>query len=241
MTTIVSMWSGPRNISTTMMRAFEHRADTAAIDEPFYASYLARSGADHPYREETLAAQPNRFDDVVKWIETPPADGSPVLFLKHIAFHLPEDTALDFLFRHRNFLLIRDPRAMVASYSKKFEDVSPIVQSYEIERRILDELSARGLPCPVVDAADVLAAPEVVLRKLCASLGLEFNAAMLSWPAGQRGCDGVWAPHWYDAVWSSTGFNSPVEKPVDLSARLEAVADACMANYQVLHSQRLTV
>ncbi|MCA8889386.1 MAG: hypothetical protein KDA46_11190, partial [Parvularculaceae bacterium] len=197
MTTIVSMWSGPRNISTTMMRAFENRADATAIDEPFYASYLARSGADHPYREETLAAQPASFDDVVKWIETPPADASPVLFLKHIAFHLPDRADLGFIRRHRNFLLIRDPRAMVASYSKKFEDISPIVRSYEIERRILDELTADGLPCPIVDAADVLAAPEAVLRKLCAGLGLEFDPAMLAWPAGRRDCDGVWAPHWY--------------------------------------------
>ncbi|MEZ5895673.1 MAG: hypothetical protein R3C51_04665 [Parvularculaceae bacterium] len=240
MTTIISMWSGPRNISTTMMRAFENRADATAIDEPFYASYLARSGADHPYREETLAAQPTKFGEVVKWIETQPADGSSVLFLKHIAFHLPDGADLQFIHRHRNFLLIRDPRAMVASYAKKFEDVSPIVKSYEIERRILDELTAHGLPCPVVDAADVLAAPEAVLRKLCAGLGLEFDPSMLSWPAGRRDCDGVWAPHWYDAVWASTGFNSPVEKPVELSATLETVADECMANYRFLHSKRLT-
>jgi hypothetical protein len=240
MAQIISMWSGPRNISTTMMRSFENRADTAAIDEPFYACYLARSGADHPYREETLAAQPHTLDGVIDWINAAPADNDAYLFLKHIAFHLPDDVDLGFIRNHRNFLLIRDPRAMVASYSKKFDDVSPIIKSYEIERRILDELTACGLPCPVVDAADILAAPEPVLRKLCAALDLVFDEAMLSWPPGPRRCDGAWAPHWYDAVWSSTGFNRSVEKPVNLTPELEAVAAACGRNYDFLHSLRLT-
>ena len=44
----IAMWSGPRNISTAMMRSFENREDTFVIDEPFYAFYLSHSGFNHP-------------------------------------------------------------------------------------------------------------------------------------------------------------------------------------------------
>jgi hypothetical protein len=210
MTTVIAMWSGPRNISTTMMRSFSSRDDMTAIDEPFYAEYLARTGADHPYREETLAAYPSSFDGVLEWIARPP--GAPALFLKHIAYHLPDDVDFSFLCGWRNFLLIRDPRAMVASFADKFEDVTPIFRSYEIELEIHDFLARKGLACPIVATEDILAAPEPMLRALCAALGLSFDPAMLSWPAGRRPEDGPWAPHWYEAVWESTGFKSPEER-----------------------------
>jgi hypothetical protein len=237
MTAVISMWSGPRNISTTMMRAFNARADTAALDEPFYAAYLARTGAEHPYREETLKAYPNSFPGVIEWIAG--SSARPLLFLKHIAYHLPEDAKFSFLNDWRNFLLIRDPRAMVASFADKFDDVSPIVRSYEIELGIFEYLTARRLPCPVVDAADILRAPEPMLRSLCAALDIEFDAAMLAWPAGPRPEDGPWAPHWYDAVRASTGFNPAVEKNLCLSNELEAVAAGAMPAYWALWERRL--
>lgn len=240
MTTIVSMWSGPRNISTTMMRSFANRADTAAIDEPFYACYLKATGADHPFRAETLAKYPNDMRGVIDWIETPPQGGEEILFLKNIAYHLPDDADLSFTVRHRNFLLIRDPRAMIASFSNKYDDTAPIIRSYEMESRMLEFLAKRGRPCPVVDAADMLTAPEPMLRALCASLEIPFDPAMLSWPAGVRPEDGPWAPHWYDAVWASTGFKPYVEKKPALSEALEAVADKATRAYQRLFSVRLT-
>jgi hypothetical protein len=232
------MWSGPRNISTTMMRSFANRPDTTAIDEPFYGHYLAGAGVDHPYREETLAVYPRTFESVLEWIAS--ARNSPMLFLKHIAYHLPDGVDFSFLKGWRNFLLIRDPRAMVASFAAKFDDVTPIVRSYELERAIHDYLTAVGLPCPVVDAADILAAPDAVLRKLCGKLGLPFTAAMLHWPPGPRHEDGPWAPHWYAAVRASTGFNPPVEKKVTLSKALEEVASRSMPAYFDLYAKRLT-
>lgn len=238
MTIIVSMWSGPRNISTTMMRSFANRSDMSAVDEPFYGAYLARANADHPYREETLAAYPRTFEDALEWIAAP--RGRPAVFLKHIAYHLPDGVDFSFLKGWRNFLLIRAPRAMVASFADKLDDVTPIVKSYEIERAIFQYLTAQGLPCPVVDAADILAAPEPVLRALCRMLGLPFSDAMLQWPAGPRIEDGPWAPHWYAAVRASTGFNPPVEKKVTLSKALEEVAAAAMPAYLDLYARRLT-
>lgn len=241
MTAIISMWSGPRNISTTMMRAFANRADMAAIDEPFYAWFLKSTGADHPYREETLAKYPNDWRGVIGWIEAPPPGGEDYLFLKHIAYHLPDDADLSFLLEHRNFLLIRDPRAMVMSFSNKYDDVTPIARSYEMELAIFEFLSARGAPCPIVDAADILKAPEPMLKALSAALEIPFDPAMLAWAPGPRPEDGPWAPHWYDAVWASTGFKPYVEKCLNLSSELEEIAERSMGAYRRLSSRRLTV
>lgn len=237
MTIVISMWSGPRNISTTMMRSFGNRADTAALDEPFYGEYLARTGAAHPYREETIAARPTTFDGVIRWIAE--ARAEPVLFLKHIAYHLPDRAGFGFLDGWRNFLLIRDPRAMVASFADKFEDVAPIVRSYEIELAILEHLTAKGLPCPVIDAADIVAAPERALRALCGALDVSFDAAMLAWAPGPRPEDGPWAPHWYAAVRSSVGFRAPEEKKIMLSSELEAVAARAASAYRRLWKRRI--
>ncbi|HNS85397.1 MAG TPA: hypothetical protein PKH09_00760 [Parvularculaceae bacterium] len=238
MTTIVSMWSGPRNISTTMMRSFAARNDALAIDEPFYATYLAASGAEHPYRRETLDDYPNEFDGVIDWIagETE----KPILFLKHIAYHLSSDQDFAFLERWRNFLLIRDPRAMVASFTNKYDDAAPIIRSYEIELRMFEHLSARGLACPIVDAADMLKAPEAMLKALCRALDIAFDPAMLAWKKGPKPEDGPWAAHWYDAVWESTGFKPYVEKTPMLDKDLEAIAAAAAAAYRRLYDERLT-
>lgn len=239
MATIISMWSGPRNISTTMMRAFANRGDTAAIDEPFYACYLKASGAEHPYRKETLAAYPSDRRAVLRWIDAPPPGGEPIVFLKHIAYHLAEDDDLGFLRSHRNFLLIRDPRAMVASFAEKFDDVRPIVRSYTMAMKIFDYLAAHGISCPVIDAADVLRSPELMLAALCDALGISFDGNMLAWAAGPRPEDGPWAPHWYDAVRSSTGFAPYVEKNPLLSPALETAAAEANDAYISLYGRRL--
>lgn len=234
--TVIAMFSGPRNISTTMMRAFENRPDTAVFDEPFYACYLKDSGAAHPMREDILAAQSADWSAIAASLREAEPTGERIQFQKNIAFHFAGGAPLDWIDGARVFHLIRDPRAMVASYAKKYADVSPIVDSYLMQRAI-DERA--GGDCPVVDAADTLRNPEGVLRALCNALGVGFDSAMLSWPAGPRDSDGVWAPHWYDAVWASTGFKPYVEKPIDLSPALEDAAAACMADYEFFHRRRL--
>lgn len=237
----ISMWSGPRNISTAMMRAFENRHDTEVLDEPFYAHYLATSHAEHPYRAEILAAYPARFDDVVAWLDEPPRAPARMRFFKHIAFHVEDDAPLDFLLRHRSFALIRRPEDMAASYARKFDDLSPIVRSYTVARRMHAYLSDHGRAFPVVASEDVLADPEGVLTGLCAALGVSFDPAMLAWPAGARDSDGPWAPHWYDAVNASTGFDAPkdIGATPTLSAKEQAAADACRDDYAFLHAMRV--
>lgn len=240
-TTYIAMWSGPRNISTTMMRSFENRGDTDVIDEPFCASYLKRTGANHPYREQTLDAQPNTYNQAVSWALQPNKGGQLIKFQKHIAYHVEPAANFDWLLKTKCFLLIRDPRLMIASYANKSDDVEPIARSFQIERLIADFLDQNQRSCPIVDASDILRNPESMLRKLCASLAISFDPAMLSWPSGRRPSDGAWAPHWYSAVESSTGFRPYTNKTVNLSPGLEAIAAGCMDDYNTLFERRLVI
>lgn len=230
----IAMFSGPRNISTTLLRSFENRADTRVFDEPFYAAYLRRSGADHPMREEILRAHES---DPVRVARMLAREGAAAIsFEKHISFHFPPASDFSWLEGARAFHLIRNPRAMAASYVRKLNDVRPIADSYARQR----ELDAARGPFPVIDAEDVCRDPEAMLRALCRALGVAFDNAMMSWPAGARVSDGAWAPHWYDAVRASTGFKPLRPAPQALAPALEDAASACMADYEALHKRRLT-
>lgn len=237
----IAMFSGPRNISTTMMRAFENRRDTAVHDEPYYAWYLATSGAPHPMREAILRSQPTDWDAIGDKLASPATAGETISFEKHIAFHFEFAPALDWVKERRVFHLIRDPRAMIASYAKKHDDIGPILASFKVQLRILRLCEEAGVSCPVIDAADILRNPPAMLAALCNKLQIPFDTAMLSWPAGPRASDGVWAAHWYDAVENSTGFKPLVEKPLELSPEHEEMAADCGADFQFFHKRRLVI
>jgi hypothetical protein len=236
----VAMWSGPRNISTAMMRAWENRPDTVVVDEPLYAAYLHRTGLEHPGRDEVIAAQPTDLADAVAELHAPLPDGANVHYAKHMAHHL--DTATDdatWTDAFRNVLLIRDPAEVVASYVRSREACEPADIGLLQEAWLVAHWDAAGLDVPVMDSADFLGDPEGHLRWLCDWLGIDFTDRMLSWPAGPRESDGVWAPYWYDAVLASTGFEPPRPRTVDLSPHDAAVAQACRPAYDELRERRL--
>ena len=217
------------------------RDSTNVIDEPFYAYYLKQSGADHPMGDEILSALPQKWQGVADLLNGPAPENAPVFFHKHISYHFAEggELPLDWIDGQRTFLLIRDPRAMVASYVKKFPDVAPITMSLDVQTRIHKHLTNAGKPCPVVDATDILKSPAAMLKKLCTALDIPFTEKMLAWPKGQRSSDGIWAPHWYDAVMDSTGFKPYAEKNIELTPELEGFAEQCAAPYQHLYENRL--
>lgn len=233
----IAMWSGPRNISTAMMRSFENRADTAVVDEPFYAAWLIRSGANHPMREAVLAAQPTDPARVIAALIGPVPGGRRVFYQKHMAHHMTPDMQLGWMADCANVFLIRSPIEVLASYAVRrpgavLEDIG-VVQQCDLFEREADRL---GAPPPVIESADVLADPRRALTALCATVGLEFDPAMLAWPAGPRASDGVWAPAWYDAVERSTSF-APPRPPVrfaDLAPTLQPVAEAAAPFYERL-------
>jgi hypothetical protein len=232
----VAMWSGPRNLSTALMRAFENRPDTVVVDEPFYAVYLHRTGLDHPGRDEVLASQPTDPAEVVRRLQAPLADGVRVHYAKHMTHHLDAVEDLAWTTGFRNVLLVRDPAEVVASYVRSRQSCEPADIGLLQQERLLDTWTD---PPPVLDAGDFLRDPEGHLRWLCDWLGIDFTPAMLAWPAGPRPSDGVWAPHWYDAVHRSTGFEPWRPREVALTPHDAAVADACRPAYDRLHALRV--
>ena len=241
MTLRIAIWSGPRNLSTAMMRSFGRRADTFVSDEPFYGCFLKATGAGHPMRDEVIAAMDCDWASVMRTLRGDPRDGSPVWYQKHMWHHMAGPIGYDDFAGFRHAFLIREPERMIASYLRKREAAR--FEDFGLERQaeFFDRESDRlgGAP-PVVDANDVLANPELVLSKLCEALGIPWHAAMLRWAPGRRDSDGVWAAHWYNAVESSTGFGPPETEPVELPADARRLADRCRPHYERLASHRLS-
>ena len=234
----LAVWSGPRNISTALMRSWGNRPDTVVVDEPLYAHYLDVTGLDHPGRDEVVAAGEPDWRRVVAALLGPVPDGTRVFYQKHMAHHLLPDVDRGWLAGLTNVLLIRDPREVVASYVRARSDVTAEDIGLPQQARLYDELAAAGSPPPVIDARDVLARPEAYLRALCAHVGVAFTDRMLAWPPGPRDTDGVWGRHWYAAVWASTGFAEPRPPAPRLEGRPAAVADRCLPLYARLHEAR---
>lgn len=241
MTTRLCFWSGPRNISTAMMRAWENRADCAVWDEPFYGPYLAKTGLDHPGRETILKAVPTDADAIAARCAGDAPDGSPLFFQKHMCQHILPDVPLDWMADCRHAFLIRDPAHVAASFAATAGSATEAdlgaarqLELYETAKELT------GRDWPVVDGHDVLANPEGLLRALCAALDVAFDPAMLNWPAGRRDSDGVWAPWWYKRVEASTGFAPPRESPHVLPEGLDPVVAACRPAYDALKSRALT-
>jgi Sulfotransferase domain len=239
----IAMWSGPRNISTAMMRSFENRSDTTVIDEPFYAAYLAGTTVDHPMREEVLAAYPTDWRAIVDSLLGPAPDGRAIFYQKHMTHHMLEPFGRKWIAECRNAFLIRAPERVLASYTQKREEVVLDDIGFVQQRELFDsECDRLGRAPPVIEAEDVLSNPRDALSGLCAALDIPFSGKMLKWPAGRRAGDGIWGAVWYDAVERSTGFTAPKnEPPAALRDDLKAIADAARPHYEHLARHKLGI
>lgn len=240
MTLRIAMWSGPRNLSTAMMRSFGARADTVVSDEPFYGAYLRHTGDDQAMKEQVIASMDCDWASVARAQNGPPPEARPIWYQKQMAHHMEGPVGIADLTSHVHAFLIRDPRRVVASYAAKRVQVRPEHLGVARQRAYFDREAERlGHAPPVVDSADILADPAGTLAALCAALGIGFDPAMLHWPAGRRASDGVWAAHWYGAVEASTGFGTAETALPVLDAAAGAVADACAPHYAYLAAHRL--
>jgi hypothetical protein len=231
--TLVNIWSGPRNVSTALLYAFRERSDTTVVDEPLYAAWLARHPeADHPGRDEVLASQPTDPWAVVRQLLHGPWN-TGIVVAKQMAAHL-DGLDTDWLDACRNVVLVRAPEPVVASYAEQIERPTVEALGYPVQRRLVARAHERGERPLVLESSRLLADPAGVLERLCAALGLPFEEAMLSWPAGAKPEDGVWAPHWYARTHASTGFGAPRDREITLPAHLAEVAAAARPLYEEL-------
>ncbi len=240
MTLRIAMWSGPRNLSTAMMRSFGSRSDTFVSDEPFYGCFLKESGADHPMRDEVIADMDCDWVSVMAALRGETPGGAPIWYQKHMWHHMTGPIGYGDFGGFTHAFLIREPERMIASYLRKreaaaFENFGMDRQAEFFER----ESDRLGHAPPVIDAHDVLMNPQGVLSQLCNALDIPWDMAMLSWLPGRRDTDGIWAKHWYGAVEASTGFGPPETDHADLPEDAQAVADRCRPYYDRLAEHRL--
>lgn len=235
----IAMWSGPRNISTAMMRAWENRGDCDVSDEPLYAAFLSDTQLEHPGRDEVIAAGETDYKKVVVDLLGDSPNGRDIWYQKHMTHHLLPDYERGWIPKLTNILLIRDPSEVVASYVKSRAAVTPEDIGIPQQRKLHDEIIvATGKAAPIIDAGDFLRSPKTYLQALCEFLGIVFTERMLHWPAGRRASDGVWAPYWYATVEASTGFETWREREPSLTGDAAKVADSCRGDYEFLYERR---
>ncbi len=255
----IAAWSGPRNISTAMMRSWGARPGCFVTDEPLYANYLRVTGIDHPGREETMQADPRPCGEVCQWLAGDVPGGRPVWYQKHMAHHLigprtpggarvdlgtgweqRDEGGLAWMDALHHVMLVREPREMLASFARVIPNPNAddlgLPQQVELQDWLV---RTTGAAAPVLVAADVLRDPAGVLRELCACLGVPWTDAMLNWEPGPRDTDGVWAPHWYANVEASTGFAPYVPKDVMIPEHLADVLAECQRLYDSLLEHRI--
>ena len=223
-----------------MLRAWENRPDTAVVDEPLYAFYLARTGADHPGAAAIIAHYPTDWHTVTEQLCGPAPDAKPIWYQKHMTHHMLPEVELGWLEALTNCFLIRAPEEMIASYIKVRSQPTLADLGLVEQRRIFDYVRrTTGRVPPVLDALLVQENPARMLAALCERVGVPFLRAMLTWPPGRRASDGIWAPYWYAAVEQSTGFQPYQPRADALPEHLRPLLDECNALYAEMAAHRL--
>ncbi len=236
----IAMWSGPRNISTALMRSWGNRADTFVCDEPFYAHYLVQTKLPHPGADEVVRHQENDWRKVTAWLTGPIPDGKTIFYQKHMAHHLLPNMERGWLDKVTNCFLVREPREMLTSLLHFLPEPTLADTGLPQQVEIFQQVKQRtGRTPPILDARDVLDHPRTTLELLCEALNVPFTEAMLSWPPGRRVTDGIWGKYWYGAVEKTTSFQPYSPKDDPLPDSLRSLHEQCEELYQQLYSQRL--
>jgi len=190
---------------------------------------------------EVIASQPTDWREVAAELTRENPESTAVYYQKHMAHHLLPEVGHDWIMQLSNCFLIREPKGMLPSLDSKLP--KPRLEETALPQQValFQELrEATGETPPVIDSRDVLEDPSGVLGALCERLDLPFEDAMLSWPAGKRASDGVWASHWYGNVEKTTGFGEYRPNAAPLPEHLAAIYDECLALYETLFEHRIT-
>jgi len=238
----IAMWSGPRNVSTALMRSFENRSDCFVSDEPFYSYFLYKTKLEHPLSKEIIKSGLTNYNEIIKYITGPIPSSKNIWYQKHMAHHILEGTNMDWIKNMKNCLLIRHPSDVILSYSKKNEINSIQQLGYLQQIKIYEMLNKEmGISPIIIDAQDLLRKPKKILIEMCKKLKIKFDDKMLSWPSGVRETDGIWGKHWYKQVEASTEFKPYIKTNRIISTKYQSLYDECMQYYNFLYQNRIIV
>lgn len=237
------MWSGPRNISTAMMRSWENREDTVVIDEPLYGPYLYKTQNKHPMFTEIIKSQGHDEDRIIADLtQQDLPNNSSIYYQKHMSHHILEGMDVSWIKQLTNVFLIRDPRYVLSSYLRKHNNPTPENLGYPQQLMLFNYVKENlGYTPIVMESKDILKNPEEMMKLLCEKLTIPFDNSMLTWPKGYRDSDGIWAPHWYNRVIESTGFSKYKPKDINLDSKTELITKKCMPYYLELSKYALKI
>ena len=229
------MWSGPRNLSTALMRSFENRKDTIVLDEPFYSYYLNKTGLKHPMYKEIIKTYSIDENKIIKKITKIPKDHK-IFYQKHMTHHILEINNLEWLNIGKNCFLIRHPAKVINSYLKKhnltnIRDIG-FKKQFDIFQYVRKNFDLNPI---IINSDDILKNPKKILKKLCDNLKIEFNDSMTNWPKGARDSDGIWGLVWYEKVNNSTSFEKYSESTLDVPKKYYDIYNECLEIFNYMN------
>ena len=231
----IACWSGPRNISTALMRSWSSRNDAFVSDEPFYAYYLKKLQLKHPMYKEIIGYYPNTYDDVVISLTSEIPNDKEHWYQKHMAHHLIDLDNIHWIKKFENCILIRHPKDVINSYIKKNRLIHVDELGYPQQYKIMKYLDSIGKKFIVIDSNILLSNPEKILSQWCSSINLEFDISMLKWQKGNHSQDGIWWKHWYDNVITTTHFQKFSANQDELDKKYQSIYDEALDYYNKLY------
>jgi len=230
----IACWSGPRNISTALMRSWSSRMDTFVSDEPFYAYYLKEKKLKHPMYEEIINHYPNTYDAVVNSITGEIPQSKKIWYQKHMAHHLINLDDIEWIKGFHNCFLIRHPKDVINSYIKKNKFYHVDELGYPQQYRLIQYLRKNKKNTIVIDSSILLKDPRSVLSQWCEELNIDFDTKMLIWEKGSYSTDGIWWKYWYNNVINTNQFESFNNKSESIPKEYQSIYDEALDYYKKL-------
>lgn len=236
----VACWSGPRNISTALMRSWSSRMDTFVSDEPFYAYYLKKTGANHPMKNAIIEKYETNYSKVIENISGSTPKNKKIWYQKQMAHHILEEKDFSWIQSFNNCFLIRNPGDVINSYIKKNALKNVEELGYLKQLQLINYLKKNNLDFYVIDSDDLLNNPSEILKKWCNRLNIMFDEKMLSWQKGPHKEDGIWGIHWYDNIYNSTCFMKKKSTiKVEPLENYKEIYEEALLYYQELYDMRI--
>ena len=231
---IIFMWSGPRNLSTALMRSFENRTDTKVYDEPFYAYYLKKTKLYHPMRDEIIKKYPTSQNQIIKLI-TSKSKNNFIFYQKHMTHHILNNTKLNWLNKGYNCFLIRHPAKVINSYIKKntLRNIDDI--GFKKQYEIFNKVKKNKIKYTVINADNILKNPNKIIKQLCKILKIKFTKRMLKWPKGKRMTDGIWSKVWYNNVELSNTFSKYKNERIYVPKKYKKIYEESLKYYNEMN------